>query len=83
MNAPFFAKPVKGTVKIYRDLSNSKREYIMKALPKVILLASVIVFVIAIVLSLFQTDLIAGPNGWLDLSLVLAVFSIAIKYIHT
>ena len=55
----------------------------MVALSKGILLSSVIVFVIAIVLSLFKADLIAGPNGWLDLSLTLAVISGAIKYIHT
>ena len=53
----------------------------MKQLPKLALLASVIVFVVAISLSLVQEKIIASPNGWLDLSLVLAVFSIAIKFV--
>ncbi|MFC1528574.1 hypothetical protein ACFL5B_01550 [Candidatus Latescibacterota bacterium] len=53
----------------------------MEALSKVFLVVSVIVLVIAIVLSFAQTNLVAGPNGWLDLSLVLAILSIATKYI--
>ena len=53
----------------------------MKQLPKILLLASVVVFVIAIVLSIIQTNIIAGPSGWLELSLVLAVFSAVCKYV--
>ena len=54
----------------------------MKMLPKLALLLSVIAFVVAIILSLVGANFIAGPNGWLDLALVLAIFSIAVKYIH-
>jgi len=54
----------------------------MKMIPKLSLLGSVVVLVIAIVLSLFNTNIIAGPNGWLDLSLLLAVLSIAIKFVQ-
>lgn len=58
-----------------------KRGGTMKQLPKLLLLASVVVFVIALVLSIMQTNFIAGPNGWLELSLVLAVFSAVCKYV--
>jgi len=54
----------------------------MKMIPKLSLLGSVVVLVIAIILSLFNTNIIAGPNGWLDLSLLLAVLSIAIKFVQ-
>ena len=55
----------------------------MKMLPKISLVAGIIVFVVAIVLSISNQNIIAGPNGWLDLSLTLAVFSIAFKYVHS
>ncbi len=51
-------------------------------LPKLALLVSVIVFVVAIFLSFVKANFITGPNGWLDLALVLAIYSIAVKYIH-
>lgn len=54
----------------------------MKMLPKLALLLSVIVFVVAIILSFAKVNFIAGPNGWLDLALMLAIYSIAVKYIH-
>ncbi|MBT4482331.1 MAG: hypothetical protein HOC71_01480 [Candidatus Latescibacteria bacterium] len=54
----------------------------MEVLSKALLLVSVIIFVVALVLSFVQTNLVAGPNGWLDLSLTLAVISCAIKYVH-
>jgi len=54
----------------------------MQMLPKILLIAADIVLVVAVVLSFFQTNLIAGPNGWLDLALVLAVFSIAAKVVY-
>ncbi len=53
----------------------------MKQVPKLLLLASVVVFVIALILSITQKNIIAGPNGWLELSLFLAVFSAACKYV--
>ncbi len=53
----------------------------MQMLPKLLLIAAVIVFVVAIILSLTQTVFIAGPRGWLDLSLLLIIFSIAFKYV--
>jgi len=53
----------------------------MQMLPKILLIAAGIVFVVAVVLSFFQANLIAGPNGWLDMALVLAVFSIAVKIV--
>ncbi len=54
----------------------------MKNLPKISLLAGAIAFVIGLILSITQTSFaFATANGWLDLSLVLAVFSIAIKMI--
>ena len=53
----------------------------MKQLPKLTLLASAVVLLVAIILSLLQKNIIAGPNGWLELSLVLAVFSVAVKYV--
>ena len=53
----------------------------MKNLPKIVLLAGAIAFVIGVILSLTQAFFIATANGWLDLSLVLAVFSVAIKVV--
>ena len=53
----------------------------MQMLPKLLLIAAVIAFVVAIILLFTKTVLIAGPNGWLDLSLVLMIFSIAFKYV--
>ena len=53
----------------------------MNQVSKLALLASAVVFVIAIILSLIQKNIIAGPNGWLELSLVLAVLSVAVKYV--
>ena len=53
----------------------------MKQLSKLTLLASAVVLVVAIILSLLQKNIIAGHNGWLELSLVLAVFSVAVKYV--
>ena len=53
----------------------------MKQLSKLTLLASAVVLVVAIILSLLQKNIIAGPNGWLELSLVLAVLSVAVKYV--
>ena len=53
----------------------------MKMLPKVTLCAAVVIFVIAIILSVVQINIVAGPSGWLELSQVLAIFAIAIKYI--
>jgi len=53
----------------------------MKQLPKLTLLVSAVVLLVAIILSLLQKNIIAGPNGWLELSLVLAVFSVAVKYV--
>ena len=53
----------------------------MQMLPKLLLIAAVIVFVVAIILSFIQTVFIAGPGGWLDLSLLLIIFSIAFKYV--
>ena len=55
----------------------------MKMLPKISLVAGIIVLVVAIVLSISNQNIIAGPNGWLDLALTLAVFSIALKYVHS
>ena len=55
----------------------------MKMLSKISLIGAVIVLGIAIVLSIMDTNIIAGPNGWLDLALVLAVLSVAIKYVHS
>ncbi|MCD6308359.1 MAG: hypothetical protein J7M24_05110 [Candidatus Latescibacteria bacterium] len=54
----------------------------MKMISMLSLIGSVVVLVIAIVLSLINTNIIAGPNGWLDLSLLLAVLAIAFKYVH-
>lgn len=53
----------------------------MKQLPKILLLKSAVVLVVAIILSLLQKNIIAGPNGWLELALVLAVLSVAVKYV--
>ena len=53
----------------------------MQMLPKLLLIAAAFVFVVAIILSLTQTVFIAEPGGWLDLSLVLMIFSIAFKYV--
>jgi hypothetical protein len=53
----------------------------MKQLPKLLLAAGAVVFVIAIVLSIIPKFIIASPGGWLELSLVLAVFSAACKYV--
>ena len=55
----------------------------MNMLPKISLIGSIVILVVAIVLSIVDTNIVAGPNGWLDLSLVLAVLSIAFKYLHT
>lgn len=53
----------------------------MQMLPKLLLMAAVIVFVVAIILSLIQTVFIVRPGAWLELSLVLTIFSIAFKYV--
>ncbi len=53
----------------------------MENLPKISLLAAAIALIIGVILSFTQTTLIATANGWLDLSLALAVFSIAIKMV--
>ena len=53
----------------------------MKILPKLLLLAGVIAFVVAVILAFADTCFIATPNGWLDLSLLLVVFSIAVKFV--
>ena len=53
----------------------------MENLPKIFLLAAAIALIIGVILSFTQTALIATANGWLDLSLALAVFSIAIKMV--
>ncbi|MFC1573716.1 hypothetical protein ACFL30_00870 [Candidatus Latescibacterota bacterium] len=55
----------------------------MKMLPKISLVAGIFVLVVAIVLSISNQNIIAGPNGWLDLALTLAVFSIAFKFVHS
>ena len=50
----------------------------MKVLSQLFLLAAAIALVIGAILALVGTSWIATPNGWLDLSLVCAVLSIAI-----
>ena len=55
----------------------------MKMLAKASLIVSMVIFVISLILSLMQKNIIAGPNGWLQLALTLAVLSVAIKYVHT
>ena len=50
-------------------------------LPKLVLLAGVIAFIVADILAVGKLRLIATANGWLDLALVLAVFSIAIRVV--
>ncbi len=55
----------------------------MRMLAKLFLLSSAVALVGGVMLAFFDTNLIAGPNGWLDLSLVCAVFSIAIKFVLT
>ncbi len=54
----------------------------MKFLPKLALYSSMFVLVIAIFLSYLDKNFISGPNGWLDLSEVLAILSIALKYVY-
>jgi len=63
-------------------VKTTARRSIMNMVPKLSLIGSVIVLIIAIVLSLIDTNFVAGPNGWLDLALLLAVFSVAFKYVH-
>jgi uncharacterized membrane protein len=53
----------------------------MKMASKLLLAAGAIAFVIAVIMSLVKVCFIATPGGWLELSLVLAVFSIAVQYI--
>jgi uncharacterized membrane protein len=53
----------------------------MKMASKLLLAAGAIAFVIAVILALVKASFIAGPSGWLELSLTLAVFSIAVQYI--
>jgi len=36
---------------------------------------------IAIILKVVHINLVAGPHGWLELSQVLAILSIAVKYV--
>jgi len=50
----------------------------MKTLSQLFLLAAAIALVIGVILALAGTSWIATPNGWLDLSLVCAVMSIAV-----
>ena len=72
--------PVNSSVRT--DEETSTKERAMKMISMLSLIGSVVVLVIAIVLSLINTNIIAGPNGWLDLSLLLAVLAIAFKYVH-
>jgi hypothetical protein len=53
----------------------------MKVLSQLFLLAGVIALIISIILAASGAMLVAGPNGWLDLSLVCAIFSIAIAVV--
>lgn len=53
----------------------------MRMLAKLFLLSSAVALVGGVILAFFDANLIAGPNGWLDLSLVCAVFSIAIRIV--
>jgi hypothetical protein len=53
----------------------------MKFVSTLFLFAGGIAFVVSLILAIAHTVIIAGPNGWLDLSLVCAIFSIAIKYV--
>jgi len=55
----------------------------MKMLPKLLLLTGAIAFLVAVILAFADTNFIAGPNGWLDLSLVLVIFSIAVKFVFS
>ncbi len=55
----------------------------MKMVPQLLMYAAAIAFIGALILALTGTAIIATCNGWLDLALVLAVFSIAVKYIFT
>ena len=50
----------------------------MKVLSQLFLLAAAITLVVAVILALLGQTVIATANGWLDLSLVCAVISIAI-----
>jgi len=54
----------------------------MGMVSKLLLIAGAVALVIAVILALVDTQIIAAPNGWMDLSVVLAVFSIAVKYVH-
>ena len=53
----------------------------MKSLPHISLIAAAVALVIAVILSIGDWVVIATANGWLDLALVLAVFSIATKVV--
>ena len=53
----------------------------MKILPKLFLLAAVIAFIVEDILAVGHFTIIATAGGWLDLALVLAVFSIAIRVV--
>ncbi len=53
----------------------------MNMVAKLLVYAGAIAFLGAVILALTGTTLIATCGGWLELSLVLAVFSIAVKYI--
>ena len=54
----------------------------MGMVSKLLLLAGAVSLVIALILALADIQIIATPNGWMDLSVVLAVFSIAVKFVH-
>lgn len=62
-------------------ITSNQKERVMNMLPKLSLYAAAIVLVIAIILSVVGMNIVAGPSGWLELSQVLAIFAIAIKYI--
>ena len=53
----------------------------MKILSQLFLLVAVVSLVISLILAIFDTQFIATPNGWLDLSLVCGVLAIGIAVV--
>ena len=54
----------------------------MKNLPHVFVIAALLTLIVSAILALADLTVIAAANGWLDLSLVLAIVGIAIQVVY-